>query len=121
MTTVLFIVTASVGLTGGLYACTHNAWVGVLAMGVCVSVYIMENWGLHREVIRLEERDDGKDRDLCTLKEALLHLIECNSKLEHQAEGCHCRLSERRSKSAGSLGSAGGYMMCQWARRPSCP
>ncbi len=81
-TWLLFIVASSTGLTGMLYAVTQSAWVAVVVMSVCVSVYIVENWWLHAEVVRLEQRETERCKDMSTLKEALLHLTERNTRLE---------------------------------------
>lgn len=93
-TWVLFIVASSTGLTGMLYAVTQSAWVAVVVMSVCVSVYIVENWWLHAEVVRLEQQETVRCKDMSTLKEALLHLTECNARLEW-GECRFYRLSDR--------------------------
>jgi hypothetical protein len=91
-------------LTALVYAVVSpgSAWCGVFAVSVGLLVYVGENWELHRELTRKEERARDLLNDLEIVKRSLMTLTHERHAYELEVRRLESKLNFGRSESLGS-------------------
>ena len=79
-----------------------SAWCGVFAVSVGLLVYVGENWELHRELERKEERARDLLNDLEIVKRSLMTLTHERRAYELEVHRLESKLKFGRSESLGS-------------------
>jgi hypothetical protein len=94
---VLFSLFISTWLTGTLWLISQVPWLGVFAMGVCIGMYMLENWRMKEEAQSLQENICELEKQIVVLKTVLNDMARSKRKNEPEPDPESLEIENRRA------------------------
>lgn len=98
-----FGVSTGAWLAALMWLVLRNAYAGVFVVGLCLGLYMLENWQLHEAVREETERVTELEKQIIVLRDTVGELSLMNSELEAEHRRAAFRCRPVRHSSASSL------------------